>query len=190
MNEKQKQILRSPPPNLPQRAKRSLGPLVRLGPRSFRMTVAGGGKSLTAAGAGKNLHKNSEQKQILHSPPPNLPQRAKRSLGPLVRLGPRSFRMTGAGSGKSLTAAGAGKNLHKKQRAEADSSLTTPKPTPKSGPLFRAPGTFGAPFVQNDSRWWWEENDSRWWWDYGVGDGTEAGIQMVTNWFNIHGWWD
>jgi hypothetical protein len=33
---------------------------------------------------------------------------------------------------------------------EADSSLTTPEPAPKSLSLFGAPGTFGDPFVQND----------------------------------------
>ena len=37
------------------------------------------------------------------------------------------------------------------RKEKADSSLTTPEPTPKSKSLFGAPGTFGAPFAQNDS---------------------------------------
>ena len=42
-----------------------------------------------------------------------------------------------------------GRRMEKK--ATADPSLTTPEPTPKSVRSFGAPGTFGAPFAQDDS---------------------------------------
>jgi hypothetical protein len=43
---------------------------------------------------GRSKRRTEMQKQILRLPPPNLPQELNRSLGPLVRSGPRSLRMT------------------------------------------------------------------------------------------------
>ena len=102
-------------------------------------------------------------------------------MGPLVRSGPRSLRMTlrlivsfNVNPAEAENAAGIAKQILRyhprtypkernargsmsiQQRREccgktADSSFTTPEPTPKSGMLFGAPGTFGAPFAQNDT---------------------------------------